>query len=104
MWLKMPYVTESVLGEIYEINDDVLALNEISVYDTEDERWSMLSYTNNYGFIELDPDTIIIKNSQVIDVGQLQLGDRLRVMTDIDMQEALVDDDNRKCKRIYFNC
>lgn len=96
--VKMPYVTESVLGEIYEINDDVLALNEISVYDTEDERWSMLSYTNNYGFIELDPDTIIIKNSQVIDVDQLQLGDRLRVMTDIDMRDALVDDNNRNAR------
>jgi len=96
--VKMPYVTESILGEIYEINDDVLALNEISVYDTEDERWSMLSYTNNYGFIDLDPDTIIIKNSQVIDVNQLQLGDRLRVMTDIDMKEALVDDDNRNAR------
>ncbi len=93
--VKMPYVTESVIGEIYDISDDVVALNEISVYDTADERWSMLSYTNNYGYIDLDPDTIIIKNSEVIDVDQLQLGDRLRVMTDIDMKEALVDDDNR---------
>ena len=58
----------------------------------------MLSYTNNYGFIDLDPDTIIIKNSQVIDVNQLQLGDRLRVMTDIDMKEALVDDNNRNAR------
>ena len=93
--VKMPYVTESIIGEIYDVNDAVLSLKEISVYDKEDERWTMLSYTNNYGNIELDPDAIIVKNNQVIDAEQLRIGDRLRVMTDVNMRDALVDGESR---------
>ncbi len=57
----MPYAKESVLGEIYAMDNEKISLKDISVYDVKDERWSMLSHTNNYGYIELYPDTLIIK-------------------------------------------
>ncbi len=93
--VKMPYAKESVLGEIYAMDNEKISLKDISVYDVKDERWSMLSHTNNYGYIELYPDTLIIKNSEVIDVEQLRIGDRLRVMTDVDMKDALTEDNLR---------
>ncbi len=100
--VKMPYTKESILGEIYEIQEERLGLKNISVYDERRERWSALSRNNNYGYVQFGTDALIIKNGEVIEKNELEVGDKLRIMSDENMKDIYLDEDQRTITGYIF--
>lgn len=79
--VKNVYPEQGLIGNIYEINDDNLMINDALVYDSSTKVWSDLSYTNSYAQVDLLTNSIIIKNNKVITKDMLEIGDKIRVMT-----------------------
>ncbi|MCF8018689.1 MAG: S-layer homology domain-containing protein [Vallitaleaceae bacterium] len=95
--IKNPYATEGVVGEIYGINgDDTISIKDALVYDSATKLWTELSFKNNYATLEIVTESVIIKNNQVIDIEDLELGDRIRAMVTVDLSEQLKLTDNRQ--------
>lgn len=89
--VSMPYTTEAIKGEIYDIAADGsgLSLKDTMTYSDTTREWKALSYTNSYSMADIQPESIVIKNNQVIDLDQLRVGDTIRVMTTVDLAEEL---------------
>ncbi len=79
--VENPYCKEGVKGEIYETGTGYINIKDTIVYNTTNNLWSDLSYTNSYAKINLKQNSIIIKNNEVITPDQLEQGDVIRVLT-----------------------
>lgn len=86
--LDMPYVRHSVKGQIYKIDGESLSLKDVYYYNTSKENW--LTYSNkNYGAtINLQQNTVIIKDGKIIPASKLEKDDILTVMTKVNLKEA----------------
>jgi len=96
--IKGPYCLEGVIGEVFEVDleNSIILLKDTLAYDKTTKQWNELSRPNSYSETELFNESIIIKNNKVIALEELELGDRLRLMTNIDLAEELKLNDNRK--------
>ncbi len=95
--VSMPYTTEAIKGEIYDVAADgsTLSLKDTMTYSKSTKEWKALSYTNSYAMADIQQESIVIKNNQVIDVDQLRIGDTVRIMTTVDLGEELKLNDTR---------
>ncbi len=93
-----PYVKEGVIGEVTEVDlaDSKISMKDTIVYDKNTKQWNELSRPNSFSQAEVFNESVIIKNNEVIDLDQLEIGDKLRIMTDIDLAEALKLEDTRE--------
>ncbi len=93
-----PYVKDGVIGEVTEVDvtDSKISLKDTIVYDQTSKSWNELSRPNSFSQAEIFNESVIIKNNEVIDLDQLQVGDKLRIMTDIDLAEAFKLEDTRE--------
>lgn len=89
--VKNPYATEGVVGEIYEVDiaNNTVKLKDALVYDSGTKLWEELSYRNNYADILAVTETIIIKNNEVIELSELEFGDKVRAMITVDLAEQV---------------
>jgi len=92
-----PYATESVKGEIFQINADSgeVSLKNTLVYNKDKKEWNELSKTDSYSLMTHINASIVIKNNKVIDLDELVVGDELKVMTTVDLAEQLKLEDSR---------
>ncbi|TCK93344.1 S-layer family protein [Natranaerovirga hydrolytica] len=93
--VKNPYSTEGVTGNIYEVNEDHLMINNVRVYDENNNTWEDLSYRSSYAQIDIEDNSIILKNNRVISVDELVRGDSIRVLTTENLIDQLREDDER---------
>lgn len=91
----MPYAIEGVMGEVYQVDSDGLHLKDTLVYDGDTKEWNELSLSNSYSYIEVLNQSIILKNNKVVDLEEIEIGDRLNIMTTIDLAEQLKLEDLR---------
>lgn len=74
------YVTESAIGNIYKIEDNKIQIKDVYYLDKVTGKWLELSVKNTGSTIELLPNTVILKNGQIISIDKLEKGDSVRVM------------------------
>ncbi len=88
--VQNPYAKEGVKGEIYTSDNGKAMIKDVTVYSSEDKKWSLLSLTNSYAEILFEENTVILKNNKVISPSELEKGDVIRVMTTEDLAEKLM--------------
>ncbi len=80
--IESPYVNEEVNGTVYKVEDDVVYLKDVNYYDKESKSWRSVGVNNNTATITLAENSITIKDSQVINPNNIQIGDKFFVRTD----------------------
>ncbi len=75
-----PFVKDGVKGTIYKVDGDKVYIKNTLAYNQKGGTWSAISNLNSAVEVELQPNTIMIKNSQPVSKLQLEEGDRIRVM------------------------
>jgi len=79
--VKNPYAKEGVKGQIVDINDTEIMLKDVLSYSSDDEKWSELSYRNNYAIMNVIENSIVIKNNNIVDLEDIRIGDTIKVLT-----------------------
>lgn len=94
--IKNPYAKEAVSGELYSVDSAKIMIKDVLVYSSDNRNWTELSLTDSYAQIDLTANSVIIKNNEVIDYSQLEMGDKLKVMTTelLDEKLKLLDERN----------
>ncbi len=79
---EQPYCKDGVQGQIYDLGNGKIKIKDVVCYDKVNSLWLTLSHSYNDAEINIKPNSIIIKNNQVIGEDELEKGDKLRIMTD----------------------
>lgn len=81
--VKQPYVKEGVRGEIYDISSaGNISLRDTYFYNQKTDSWRDFSAKNKGSVINTVASTVIIKNGEIVPISQLEMGDKIRVMSD----------------------
>lgn len=84
---SMPYSKEAIRGEAYLSASGDIRLKDTYYYDRTKKRWSLLSRKNAAVNLELSPNTVIVKEGQLVSAKAIKPGDSLMVM----MEESIQD-------------
>ncbi len=80
--IESPYCNENVNGTVYAVEDGVIYLKDVSYYDKATNSWKNVGVKNNTATITLAPNSVTIKDSEVVNPNQIQVGDRMFIKTD----------------------
>ena len=80
--IDAPYATKEVKGTIYEIDDTSIKIKDVTYLDAETGQWKTLSDTNNTATVTIPLNSVVLKNNEAVTKSSLQVGDRIKVMTD----------------------
>jgi len=86
--IDMPYVTNSVKGEVYATEDDSIKIKDAYYYDTAKKRWVEYSKKNIGGTITLNANSVVVKGGKVIPVSKLEVGDTVSAMIETNFKNA----------------
>lgn len=86
MVVDMPYMTDSVKGEIYEAEDGTIKIKDAYYYDTKLKKWREYSRKNIGATITLKDNAVILKNGQIVSKGKLEVGDTITAMVEQDLK------------------
>ncbi len=76
------YSTEAVKGEVYAVEEGKLSIKDVYYYHTDLKNWVEYSRKNIGATLNVEPNTVIIKNGEVVPVRALEIGDKLSVVVD----------------------
>lgn len=80
--IDAPYANRSVRGTIYNItNDGAIQIREAQHLNNTTGVWNDISRVDNTMNINTLPNSIIVRNNAVVQPRNLQVGDRIRVLT-----------------------
>ena len=94
--VKNPHCTEGISGKIYELGEDNIAVRDVLVYNTSLNKWQQLSLTNSYGTVTIPKNSIILKNNKRITSDELEIGDKIKVLTDENLADKLKLESSRE--------
>lgn len=80
--IESPYCNEDVNGTVYKVEDGIVYLKDVSYYDKENKSWHNVGVSDNTATVTLAPNTVTIKDSEVIDPSNIAVGDKMFVKTD----------------------
>lgn len=86
--MDMPYVTDSVKGQIYAVESGSIKIKDAYYYDTARKRWVEYSKKNAGGTITLNANSVVIKGGKVIPVSKLEAGDTVSAMIETNFKDA----------------
>lgn len=86
--IDMPYVTDSVKGEIYAVESGSIKIKDAYYYDTARKRWVEYSKKNTGGTITLGANSVVVKGGKVIPVSKLEVGDTVSAMIETNFKDA----------------
>ncbi|MDF2821513.1 MAG: uncharacterized protein K0R15_1954 [Clostridiales bacterium] len=87
--IKSPYCKEGIKGTVYEVDGTTVRVKDVVVYDYITGTWSNLSLTNNYAEIEIQTNSLILKNNKDVDANNLEVGDQISVLTTVNLASQL---------------
>ncbi|MFV0503566.1 MAG: hypothetical protein ACK5LT_06320 [Lachnospirales bacterium] len=79
--VSSPYAKNIIIGDIYNIEDATVYLSNVYYLD-ENNTWAKVSNKNNTAVVTIDPTTVFIKNSNVVNINQFKVGESIRIATD----------------------
>ncbi|OON90416.1 MAG: hypothetical protein ATN33_03040 [Epulopiscium sp. Nele67-Bin001] len=78
---NMPYTRQCLTGVVYKGEDeDLVYLKDVYEYSVEENRWYQYSTVNEGLTVTPMENSIVIRNGELIDMEDLQEGDRISVM------------------------
>ena len=83
--LDMPYTRESIKGEIYEASSENVKVKDVYYYHVNQKKWIEYSRRNVGATLTITPNTVIIKNGQVIPASKLEKGDKVQAMLEVSL-------------------
>ena len=84
----MPYVTESIKGQVYKASSGSIDLKDVYYFNTKTKKWVEYSKKNVGATVNIVQNSVIIKNGKIIPASSLEEGDELRVMVDANLKTA----------------
>jgi hypothetical protein len=88
--VDMPYTRESVTGEVYAVASDAVKIKDVYYYHQNQKRWVQHSRANYGVDLSIAPNTLVIKNGEVIPASKLEVGDKLTVMTKENLRDVAI--------------
>ena len=86
--IDMPYVKESLKGEVYAADAESIKVKDVYYYHTTQKKWMEYSRKNLGTDIIINPNTVIIKNGKVIPATQLEKGDKIKAMIEKNLKDT----------------
>jgi hypothetical protein len=80
--IEAPYVTKNLRGVVYSQADGLIYIRDTAAYDDATGKWSATSASDATAVVSVPLNSIIVKESRLIEASELQPGDNARVMTD----------------------
>ena len=82
--IDQTFANRAARGTIYAIDvaSGNIYLRDVSIQNPANNRWDVISITNNTMVINVGSDAVIGRNNAVVHLRDLQIGDQLLVMTD----------------------
>ncbi len=81
--IESPYVNEDVNGTVYKVEDGIVYLKDVNYYDKASASWKAVGVNNNTATITLGPNSITLRDSQVVNPNTIEVGDKMFVKTDV---------------------
>lgn len=88
MIVDMPYAKESVKGEVYEVDGETVKIKDAYYYHTIQKKWIEYSRKNVGASLTVTPNTVVIKNGQVIPASRLEKGDKIKAMLEVNLKDT----------------
>ncbi|MCT4612596.1 MAG: S-layer homology domain-containing protein [Clostridia bacterium] len=79
----MPYTKEAVKGEVYKIDGSTIYTKDSYVYRRSISKWQETSIKDTSVFIEIEKNAIIVKDNKIIDISEIDEGDKVRIYTNV---------------------
>ncbi len=79
--IKSPYAKDGLRGTVYSVSDTSIGIKDTTYYQENTGIWKDVSKTDNSANITVAPNTIVVKNNQVVGLNSLEAGDKLKVYT-----------------------
>lgn len=92
--IDMPYTRESIKGEVYAIDDENISVKDVYYYHTTQKKWLEYSRKNVGTKVKIEPNSMIVKNGQLIPANQLEIGDELLVMLEKPIEKPSSNESN----------
>ncbi len=90
MIIDMPYTKEGVKGYVYS-TDEGVKLKDLYTYNTDRDRWEAASGHNVTGELKVAPNTVIIKEGEIVSQAALEQGDKLTIMLEDPLEVSSKD-------------
>ncbi len=82
------YSTDAVKGEVYKVEDGSIAIKDVYYYDGDKKIWREYSRKNIGATVTIEGNTVIVKDGEVIPARMLEAGDKVSVITDVNLKSA----------------
>lgn len=83
-----PYSKESIKGNVYKVEGDTVFVKDVNYYHSKQKKWVLYSKKNTGVAIEIKPNTMIIKEGQLVPASELEIGDKLTVMLEKSIKDS----------------
>lgn len=93
-----PYSKESIKGNVYKVEGNTVFVKDVNYYHNRQKKWVLFSKKNTGVAVEIKPNTMIIKEGQLVPASELEVGDKLTVMLEEsikDIQSGSNNEDNQ---------
>ncbi len=88
MIIDMPYTTESVRGQVYKTADGSIQIKDVYYYHNQQKKWVQYSKKNVGATINLQSNTVILKDGKVIPARSLEEGDIISAMVETNLKDS----------------
>lgn len=94
-----PYSKESIKGTVYKAEDGTVFVKDVYYYHTKQKKWVLFSRKNTGVGVEIKPNTMIVKEGELVPASELEAGDKVTVMLEKsikDIQSDSKDEDKKE--------
>lgn len=88
MIIDMPYITESVKGQVYKAADGSIQIKDAYYYHKQQKKWVQYSKKNTGATINLQSNTVILKDGKVVPARSLEEGDIISAMVETNLKDS----------------
>ncbi len=89
------YAREAVKGEVASLDGDKIEIVDTKVYTSKDKTLTPIDLNNTYAELKTDEKTMIVKNGKLVQVDELEVGDKLEVMTIDNLYKQFAETEKR---------
>lgn len=76
----IPYVDRGITGQVYKIEGGTFKLKDVVSWNKEKKTWEEISYNDRTLDVQAGDPIVYIKNNEIVDENEVEVGDKLKVM------------------------
>ncbi len=88
MIIDMPYITNVAKGQVYKVDGENISIKDVYYYHKSQKKWLQYSNKNVGATIELQPNSVIIKDGKVVSAKSLEKGDIISAMIETNLKDT----------------